>query len=121
LNTLSIAVVEDEGIVAMDLKKSLLSLGYAVSFVADSGEVVLDKLKTARPDIILMDVVLKGELDGIETAKTIYELYNIPIIFLTAFEDENTLKRAMLLNDYGFITKPFEDSKLKEVIESMTT
>lgn len=119
MKNLSIAVVEDEGIVAMDIKKSLIMLGYEISFVADSGELVLDKLKTLKPDLILMDVVLKGELDGIETAKIVYEQYNIPVIFLTAFEDESTLKRAMQLNNYGFLTKPFEDDKLTEVISSL--
>ncbi|RPI19008.1 MAG: response regulator [Ignavibacteriae bacterium] len=121
MKNLSVAVVEDEGIVAMDIKKSLIALGYKVPFVADSGELVLENLKSVKPDLILMDVVLKGELDGIETAKTVYELYNIPVIFLTAFEDENTLKRAMQLNNYGFLTKPFEDSMLKDVIQSLLT
>lgn len=119
MSKLNIAVVEDEGIVAMDIKKSLAFLGYGIAFIADSGEAALEKLKTLRPDIILMDIVLKGELDGIETAIIICELYSIPVIFLTAFEDETSLKHAMQNNYYGFITKPFDDEKLREVIENL--
>jgi CheY-like chemotaxis protein len=119
LNPIRIAIVEDEGIVAMDIKKSLISLGYEIAFIADSGELVLEKLKTIQPELVLMDVVLKGEIDGIETAGLMLEKYNIPVVFLTAFEDETTLKQTMNLKNYGFLTKPFEDEKLKEVINSL--
>src|SRR5690349_247779 len=88
-----VAVVEDEGIVAMDISKCLTSLGYEVTFISDSGEKVLELFKDSRPDLILMDVELKGKLNGLETAKLLKEEYDVHVVFLTAFEDENTLNR----------------------------
>ena len=114
-----IGIVEDEGIVAMDIRNSLISLGYEVPFWVDSGEKALQNLEKFETDLMLMDIIIKGPMDGITTAKLIREKYNLPIIFLTAFEDEATLNRASNSNSDGFLIKPFEDTKLKEVIEKV--
>lgn len=111
-----IAVVEDEGIVAMDISKCLTNLGYEVVFVADSGEKTLENIKTNPPDLILMDVELKGLLNGMDTAKIIGENHSIPIVFLTAFEDEATLKKMEELSPFGYLVKPFEDEHLKSTV-----
>lgn len=112
-----IAVVEDEGIVAMDISKCLTSLGYEVSFVSDSGEKAIEMLLEHQTDMILMDVELKGRINGLETAKRIKESSDIPVVFLTAFEDEATLKRIGDLSTAGYLVKPFEDEQLRMTIE----
>lgn len=114
-----IGIVEDEGIVAMDIRNSLISLGYEVPFWVDSGDKALKKLCEGEIDMLLMDIIIKGSMDGIATSKAIREKYNFPIIFLTAFEDGATLERISKANANGFLIKPFEDIKLKEVIESV--
>ena len=114
-----IAVVEDEGIVAMDISKCLTSLGYEVSFVSDSGEKAIDMLNEHPTDMILMDVELKGKINGLETAKRIKESSDIPVVFLTAFEDEATLKRIGDLSTAGYLVKPFEDEQLRITIEKV--
>ena len=114
-----IGIVEDEGIVAMDIKNSLLLLGYEVSFWVDSGEKALECLEKEPVDLLLMDIIIKGKMDGIAASKLIREKYNFPIIFLTAFEDEATLESASSANAEGFLIKPFEDARLKEVIENV--
>ncbi len=111
-----IAVVEDEGIVAMDISKCLSNLGYEVVFVADSGEKTLENLKENSPDLILMDVELKGKLNGMDTAKIIAETHDIPVVFLTAFEDEATLEKMDKISSYGYLVKPFEDEHLKSTV-----
>jgi CheY-like chemotaxis protein len=114
-----IGIVEDEGIVAMDIKNSLIALGYEVPFWVDSGEKALLNLEKFEIDLLLMDIIIKGSMDGISTAKLIREKYNFPIVFLTAFEDEATLKSASNANADGFLIKPFEDAKLREVIDKV--
>ena len=114
-----IAVVEDEGIVAMDISKCLASLGYEVVFISDSGEKALKELNRTKADLILMDVELKGNMDGLETALIVNEKYNIPVVFLTAFEDDETLAKISELSSNGFLVKPFEDEQLKSKVESI--
>ena len=114
-----IAVVEDEGIVAMDISKCLTSLGYDVVFISDSGEKVLDLFENAKPDLILMDVELKGKLNGLETSRILKEKYSVHIVFLTAFEDENTLRKIGELTVDGYLVKPFEDEQLKTKLRSI--
>lgn len=113
-----IIIVEDEGIVAMDISKCLSSMGFEVALIADSGEKLLEKMEKGIADLVLMDVELKGNINGLETAKKIKEDYNIPIIFLTAFEDEYTLEKIKGLSS-GFLVKPFEDDMLKSTIEKV--
>ncbi|MBN8585571.1 MAG: response regulator [Ignavibacteria bacterium] len=112
-----IAVVEDEGIVAMDISKCLASLGYEVTFISDSGEKVLELVKESLPDLILMDVELKGQLNGLDTARLLREKYSIHIVFLTAFEDETTLNRIGELSPDGYLVKPFEDDQLENTLK----
>lgn len=112
-----IMVVEDEGIIAQDIKNCLEGLGYIVPDVVFTGREAIARAGELRPDLILMDIVLKGDIDGIETAAEIRKKYNIPIVYLTAYEDDRTLKRAKLTEPLGYILKPFEERYLRSSIE----
>lgn len=112
-----IIVVEDENIVAMDLERSLKHLGYDVPVIASSGEEALQGVEKVLPDLILMDIQLKGEMNGIEAADKIRKLYNIPVIFLTAYADEPTLQKAKEAEPYGYLLKPFDEIELHTAIE----
>jgi PAS domain S-box-containing protein len=111
-----ILLVEDENIEAMDLKRILESFGYTVPYVASSGEEAIEKTLEIIPDLILMDIVLKGEIDGIEAASKIKYL-NIPVIFLTAHSIESTVEKAKLTEPYGYIIKPYNPTELKYSID----
>ncbi len=112
-----ILVVEDEHIVAMDLMNRLRNLGYEVPDSASSGQEAIDKADRVRPDLVLMDIFLNGEMDGIQAAGQIRSRYNIPIIYLTAYADSNTLQRAKITEPFGYILKPFEERELLTTIE----
>ncbi|OHD12900.1 MAG: hypothetical protein A2Y34_13860 [Spirochaetes bacterium GWC1_27_15] len=110
-------IVEDEIIVAEDLKSILTEEGYLVTGIFSSGEVVLENLKSITADIILMDIMLKGNIDGIKTAELIKFYYDIPVIYITACADEATLKRAKVTEPYGYILKPFDKRQLHTNIQ----
>ncbi len=112
-----ILVVEDEGIVARDIKGTLQNLGYKVSDTVSSGKKAIEKTEEYQPDLILMDIKLQGKMDGIETAHRIHARYDIPIIYLTAYSDEKMLKRAKITDPFGYILKPFSDRELHSSIE----
>ncbi|MBL8968231.1 MAG: response regulator [Spirochaetaceae bacterium] len=112
-----ILIVEDENIVALDMKMRLEALGYAVAGVVDTGPAALEAMVASPPDLVLMDIKLKGEVDGIETARIARERVEVPIIFVTAFTDEKTLERAKLASPYGYIVKPFHERELRIAIE----
>lgn len=112
-----IMIVEDEAIVALDLKRSLERLGYQISSIHASGEDALAFLKESLPDLILMDIMLKGTLDGIETASIIRSTYQIPIIYLSAYSGDWVQNRAQETEPFGYILKPFEERELHTVIE----
>ena len=112
-----ILIVEDETIVALDLKNSLTILGYDVVGMATSGLQAVEKAKKERPDLVLMDIILKGEMDGVQTARAIRSHLNIPVIFLTACVDEKTLQRAKVTEPFGYLIKPFEERELHSHIE----
>lgn len=112
-----ILLVEDENIIAMDVGQRLENLGYQVVGQAISGEEAIRLAVESEPDLILMDVKIRGPMDGIETSARIRAAQDIPIIYLTAFADENTIKRARLTEAYGYILKPFEDRELQSAIE----
>ncbi|MBF0553858.1 MAG: response regulator [Nitrospirae bacterium] len=112
-----ILVVEDESIVAMSIKDKLLDLGFTVTGIASTGEDAIKKVEEAPPDLILMDIVLKGELDGVGTASIIHSRFDIPVVYLTAFSDDNTLAKAKHTKPYGYILKPFEERELYINIE----
>ena len=112
-----IMLVEDEIIVAMDVQQRLESLGYEIVAHATSGEEAIQYASTAKANLILMDIKIRGAMDGIKTAAKIRETQDIPVIFVTAFSDENTLKRARVTEAYGYLIKPFEDRELRSTIE----
>ncbi len=112
-----ILVVEDERIVGEDIKRSLESLGYSVTQVVSSGQDAMAAIDQTRPDLILMDIVIQGDLTGIETADRIRSSYDIPVVYLTAYADDKTLERAKITEPYGFILKPFDDRELHSIIE----
>ncbi len=112
-----ILVVEDESLVAMEIKDRLESLRYVVPAIASSGDEAIKKAEELRPDLVLMDIVLKGDMDGIETAEYIRNHFDTPVIYLTAYADEETLQRAKVTEPFGYILKPFEERELHIAIE----
>ena len=114
---MKVMIVEDEAIVALDLKNRLQHMGYAVSSVHATGESAVQATRKTPPDLVLMDIMLDGQMDGIETARAIRAEHTIPIIYLTAYADEATLQRAKTTGPFGYIIKPFEDRELSINIE----
>jgi len=112
-----ILIVEDEMLISMEIKETLIRLGYEVAGQVITGQAAIDEAETKQPDLILMDVRLKGEMDGIETAIRIKDRLGIPIIFLTAHSDKNTLERAIAMSPSGYLIKPFNDRELFSNIE----
>ncbi len=112
-----ILIVEDEGVVALHIRKTLEGLGYVVTDIAATGEDAIMKAMTNRPDLILMDIVLKGALDGIDATEKIRPLFNIPVIYVTAHTDESTLQRAKVTEPFGYIVKPIKERDLYISIE----
>jgi len=112
-----ILVVEDESIVAEDLRDSPINLGYEVPSVVSSGEKAIRTAMDISPDLVLMDIVLQGEMDGIEAAKQIRFNYDIPVVYLTSYSDEQILERAKITEPYGYIIKPFKERELNINIE----
>lgn len=113
----SVLVVEDESIVAKDIQQSLIKLGYNVVGTASTGEKAVAVANELKPDIILMDIMLKGPMSGIDTAAEIKKDLGIPVIFLTAYADENTLSKAKVTEPFGYIIKPFKEIDLHTSIE----
>jgi signal transduction histidine kinase len=112
-----IMIVEDEIIIAYDIKNCLEQSGYQVVGITAYGEQVIPKSEELQPDLILMDIMLKGDINGIEAAENITALYNVPIIFLTAFSDESTLRKTKKIQPFGYILKPFEETQLITTVE----
>ena len=113
----AIFIVEDEVIVAEDIRQTINTLGYSVSGIARSGEVAIEKVRETRPDLVLMDIHLAGGMDGVETARQIYSLFKIPVIYITAHADDELLERAKVTEPYGYILKPYDERELHSVIE----
>ena len=116
-NKIGILVVEDENIVARDIQQSLKKLGYEVLGVCATGDDAMDKAEQTKPNLVLMDIMLKGDISGIEAADHIRQKLNIPIIFLTAYADSSTLAKAKVTEPYGYIIKPFKEIDLQTNIE----
>jgi len=112
-----ILIVEDNGIVALDLENRLKALGYFVSAIVSGGWEAIKKTEEHQPDLVLMDIVLTGKMDGIETAQIIRSRFDRPVIFLTAYADDQRLERAKLTVPFGYILKPYQDRDLKVAIE----
>jgi PAS domain S-box-containing protein len=112
-----IMVVEDEGVVALQIKEALEGMGYDVPVVALSGEEALSKLLEVEPDLILMDIQLKGGLSGIEASRRLRLRLDVPVVYLTAFSDDATLDQAQLTEPYGYVLKPFDEKSLHAIIQ----
>ncbi|MBI1860616.1 MAG: response regulator [Deltaproteobacteria bacterium] len=117
MNKTRILVVEDEAVAAMNLETKLVQLGYECAGIAFSGAEAIKKAAETVPDLILMDIKLKGEMDGIEAAIQIKESNNTPIVYLTAFSDDATLFRAQNTAPYGYLVKPVRDTAIRSTIE----
>ena len=113
----SILIVEDEPVVAKDIQLSLQRLGYRVPATATSGEEAIRKASDMHPDLILMDIVLKGKMDGVETALQIQRKQDVPVIYLTAYADNHTLERAKVTSPAGYMLKPYQANELRTTIE----
>jgi two-component system, response regulator PdtaR len=113
-----ILIVEDEGIPAMELQDKLENWGYEVPGIANSGEMAIEMALQSKPHLILMDIMLKGEIDGIEAAKKILDNLDLKVIYLTAHSDKKTLERAKNTNSHSYLLKPFDDKELKSSIET---
>ena len=110
-------IVEDEAIVARDIEDVLKRLGYDVCCSVSSGEEAVEKARSSLPDLILMDIFLKGEKDGIQATEEIQSQYEIPVVYLTSYADSLTLERAKSTAPYGYLLKPFQERDLKSVVE----
>lgn len=113
----SILIVEDEGIVAQDLKEALTRLGYRITGVASEGAQAVAMARQLQPELVVMDVSLRGEVDGIQAACMMQEHSHVPIIFLTGHRDSETLQRAVLTEPMGYLIKPFQEDELRCAIE----
>jgi two-component system, response regulator PdtaR len=110
-------VVEDEYVIAEELKSHLENLGYVVSSLAASGEEAIQQAEAARPDLILMDICLQGAMDGIEAADQIHKHLDVPVIYLTANSGKEILNRARITEPFGYLLKPFREQELQACIE----
>ncbi|NET31843.1 MAG: helix-turn-helix domain-containing protein [Cyanothece sp. SIO1E1] len=117
MSGIEILIVEDESIVAVDIADCLGQMGYSVADIVHSGEEAIAAATTLQPDLILMDIKLAGELSGTEAGGVIWSQLQIPVIYLTAYADEDTLHRAKLTGPFGYILKPFEERELRVTIE----
>ncbi|MBV8900483.1 MAG: PAS domain S-box protein [Verrucomicrobia bacterium] len=115
--TAKILIVEDEILVARELEARLRSLGYAIAGVALSGEEALRAASELQPDIVLVDIVLKGPMDGIAVADEMRTRLDLPVVYVTAYADESTVRRAKVTQPYGYIVKPFSDSEVYAAVE----
>lgn len=117
MSKVNILIVEDESIVARDIQQSLKKLGYNVVGMASTGENAIELAREHKPDLILMDIMLKGSLSGIDAAREVKDALNIPVIFLTAYADSSTLNKAKDTEPFGYIIKPFKEIDLHTAIE----
>jgi PAS domain S-box-containing protein len=112
-----IMIVEDEAITGMDIRRSLTEMGYSVCAIATTGELAVKKAGELHPDLILMDIMLAGNMNGIEAANQILKEYRIPVVYLTAYSDDKFLAKAKITEPFGYILKPFRELELKTTIE----
>jgi diguanylate cyclase (GGDEF)-like protein/PAS domain S-box-containing protein len=112
-----ILIVEDEGVIALELQDRLTGMGYEIVGQVPSGQEAIDRTRELQPDVVLMDIILAGQMDGIEASEIIKNSLDIPVIFLTAHADERTLQRAKATQPFGYILKPFNERELQVSIE----
>jgi len=115
--SVKILIVEDEKILANDMQRSLENVGYTVTGIVFSGKQVLRRVKETQPDLVLIDIMLQGEMDGIEAADQIRSRFNIPVVYVTAYADEKTIEKVKRTEPFGYILKPFGDYELRGAIE----
>jgi FOG: CheY-like receiver len=113
----NILVVEDEWVVADQICRNLKDFGYTVCSTASTGDEAIERAEAERPDLILMDIVLKGKMDGIEAADRITSQFNIPVIYLTAYTNQEYIERAKQTNPFGYLVKPYNQKELYANIE----
>jgi len=113
METARIMIVEDEAVIAMEIESTLQSLGYEVTSIVNSGDQAIQQAEKERPDLIIMDIRIKGDKDGIETAEIIRKRFDIPVIFSTAFLDQDRIERAKIAMPFGYILKPIQERDLK--------
>jgi CheY-like chemotaxis protein len=111
-----ILIVEDEHIVAMGIKRMLKNMGYTLAGIASSGEEAINKAESTLPDLVLMDIMLKGEMNGIEAAKEIKSRFGIPVVYLTACSENKIVERAWKTGHSGYVVKPFDEKDLQKSI-----
>ncbi len=114
-----IVIVEDERIIASDLQLTFESWGFTETVILSSAEELLERLDEINPDLILMDIMLKGKMNGIEAMNIINTKKKIPVIYITAYANEATIYKARQTNPLGYLIKPFEEYQLKEIVESI--
>ncbi len=114
---MKILIVEDEMIIAADISLALEEMGYEVSGITPRGEDAMKNIEATRPDIVLMDIALKGEWSGIKTAQAIRDQFSIPVVFLTANADDQHFEQAKTAHPYAFLSKPFQHRDLKRTLE----
>ncbi len=107
-----VLIVEDEWIIANDIKDSLIEMGYRVSGIASSYEDAITAVSNEAPDLVLMDIVLKGDRDGIDTAREIHRKFGLPVIYLTAYVNEYLVEKAKVSEHFGYLVKPFREREL---------
>lgn len=112
-----ILVVEDEWIIANDIKNSLMEFGYMVTAIASSGEEAIAKVEEEIPDLILMDIMLRGDMNGIKAARKIRMKHDIPVIYLTAYDNQYLVDNAKKTDHYGYLLKPFKEKELHIAID----
>jgi DNA-binding response OmpR family regulator len=112
-----ILVVEDEALCAMEIQKRLVQSGYKVAGICTNAESAVRMAAESKPALVLMDIMLEGRSSGIEAARQIRSLYNIPVVFLTAYSDDATVAQAKLTEPYGYLPKPFDGRTLRSTIE----
>lgn len=112
-----IMVVEDESIVAQDLAAILVDLGHEVTAVVGSGDAAVERARETQPGLVLMDVRLRGDMDGVEAARRIRQTLDVPIVFLTAYADGDSVNRAKQVEPFGYVLKPYSDREMRGAIE----
>lgn len=113
----NILIAEDEKIIALDISNTLQRLGYNVVGIAGTGKEILEITERSRPDLVMMDIMLEGEMTGIDAAEILSQKFSLPVVFLTALTDEATLQKAKTTNPFGYILKPYDEKSLHSAIE----
>lgn len=117
MNSPKVLIVEDEGIIALDLEHQLSSIGYVVTGTAASGNLAIELAQQDKPDVVLMDIRLQGEMDGVDAARVISLKFGVPVVYLTSYTDDDTFNRAKETEPHGYLVKPFDLRELKTTIE----